>query len=443
MSEKPLRIVLTAGESSGDALGARLMRSLRQDSGRPVEFSGVGGPLMEAEGLASLFPMQDLSLMGIAEILPSLRRVLRRIRQTADFIIHSRPDIVITIDSPDFSFRVAKRVRRSSPLPSPSPPWGEGRGEGAASQKSDLGANGPLTLTLSPRGRGNKEVGPLMIHYVAPTVWAWRPERAAKVARLYDGLICLFPFEPDYFIREGMSAAFTGHPAIDSVQNLGAGMAFRRRHDIPEDAFALGLLFGSRRGEIERMGDVLVQSARRALDQAKPARPLHLIVPTLPHVKGEVEALLSLLAGGEEKVTTHLLTDPAEKWSAFAAMDSALAVSGTVGLELAVSGVPHVIAYKLKRLTYEIVRRKVKAKYAHLANLLLDQPVVPEFIQDDCMPERIAPELARLFNIDGAAATAQRTAFALLKSKLMGNGEASPSEQAGRYVLDLFNAKKS
>jgi lipid-A-disaccharide synthase len=430
-AEALLRVVLTAGEPSGDALGARLMRAMKGQHGGPIEFAGVGGPLMEAEGLRSLFPMHELALMGIAEILPSLRRILRRIRETADFILRYKPDILVTIDAPDFSFRVAKAVQVSRP--------------------------------------------PVMVHYVAPTVWAWRPKRAAKVARLYDGLICLLPFEPEYFVREGMSAAFTGHPAIENIRTLADGMDFRRRHGIPEDAFALGLLFGSRRGEVERIGEILAEATRQAIAQANSSTPIHLIVPTLPHLKAEVEQLLRNILplpssgggvrggglsmassepmkvspphlssppesgrGGEVRI--HLLTDPSEKWIAFAAMDAALAVSGTVALELALSGVPHVIAYRLKRLTYEIVRRRIRVQYAHLANILMDQPIVPEFIQDDCTPERIAPELASLFSINGAAATAQRTAFGRLQSRLAGNGngEGEPSEQAARYVLGLY-----
>jgi lipid-A-disaccharide synthase len=392
---KRLHVVITAGEASGDTLGARLIKMLKAHYDGPIIFSGVGGAQMQAEGLASLFPMEDLSLMGVAEILPKLPLVLRRINETAEAIRHQKPDIVITIDSPDFSFRVAKKVRQA-------------------------------------QGRG-----PLMIHYVAPSVWAWRPERAAKVARLYDGLICLLPFEPAYFIAEGMSAAFTGHPAIEEIKGLPEGRAFRKAHDIPSDAYVLGAFFGSRGGEIKRTGRIMRDALLRALDHPEAPRSINIVAPTLPHLKDRVEALLN---GMPRPV--HVVTDRAEKWPGMASMDAAVAVSGTVGLELAVSRVPHSIIYKMNPLTWRILQRKATVKYAHLANILMDEEVVPEFIQDRCAPDVIAAAIIDRFNSNGYAATAQRTVFLGLLHRLAGAGKGTPSEQAARYVLSLFEEKK-
>ncbi len=389
---RPLKVVITAGEASGDTLGARLMASIRAAWDGPVTFLGIGGPLMQAEGLRSLFPMDELSLMGVFEIAPRALNILKRIRQTAELIVKEAPDIVVTVDAPDFSFRVAEKVR--------------------ARVKSKS----------------------LMVHCVAPTVWAWRPERAAKVARLYDGLICLFPFEPDYFIKEGMAAAFTGHPMMESVGSLEQGMRFRKRRGIPEDAFVLGILCGSRKGELKRTGPILRDAVELAAREATSGGLLHIVAPTLHHLRGEVGAMLKSLP-----YPVHV--GSADKGGAFASMDAAVAVSGTVALELAVAGVPHVIGYRMNPLTWEIVRRKVKVKYAHLANLLLDNDVVPERLQDRCTAGALAEELAPLFSTNGAASTAQRTAFARLRGLLSGSGQGTPSDQAGRYILDLWKAK--
>ncbi len=390
--KKPLRIVIIAGEASGDLLGARLMAAMKVQHQGNISFSGVGGPLMEAQGLQSLFPMNELSLMGILEILPSIPRLLRRIRQTADHIRTDKPDAVITIDSPDFSFRVAQAVQKDSKRDCP---W---------------------------------------VHYVAPTVWAWRPERAAKVAKLYDGVICLFPCEPQYFTREGIKAAFAGHPTIENVGGFSSGQAFRAKYDIPlRDAFVFGVLFGSRHGEIARMGETLRESILQVLAKAQRA-DVRIVAPTFPHLKDKVAALLK-----DVPCPVHIITDPADKWPAFDATEAAIAVSGTVGLELAVASVPHVIAYRMNPLTWSIVRRKVKVPHAHLVNILLEDRVVPEFIQEQCRPELIAEELLPLFNPNGAASTSQRNAFMNLKHRIRGDGEGTPPEQAARFVLSLMS----
>ncbi|MCB1557271.1 MAG: lipid-A-disaccharide synthase, partial [Alphaproteobacteria bacterium] len=263
----PLHIFITAGEASGDVLGASLMAALKKQTGGAVRFSGVGGPLMAREGLASLFPMTDLSVMGVAEVLPKLNLILNRIKQTSEKIKKINPDVLVTIDAPDFSFRVARQVRDCCPNP------------------------------------------PRMIHYVAPTVWAWRPERAKKVAGLYDGIMCLFPFEPSYFEAEGLKAAFVGHPMLESGYERGDGAAFRQTHGIPESARSCGVLFGSRAGELKRMGPLFTEVMARlaALDPGT-----HFIVPTLPHLEEKLRFLLRRIAG----VNIHITSDPGQKWKA-------------------------------------------------------------------------------------------------------------------------------
>ncbi len=361
------------------------MAALRAQAGQPIEFYGVGGPLMAAEGLESLFPMHDLSVMGIAEVLPRLKLILKRIRQSSDFIVNNSVDIVVTIDAPDFAFRVAKQVHDAQ-------------------------------MTRRPK----------MIHYVAPTVWAWRPERAAKVAGLYDGIMCLFPFEPPYFEHEGMKAAFVGHPVLESGYETADGVAFRKAHDVPEDVRTLGVLFGSRSGELKRMGPVFVDVIKRLISRDP---DMHFIVPTLPHLEERVRGLV-------QGLPCTVTADPVQKWAAFAAMDGALATSGTVGLELAVAGVPHVIAYKMNQLTAEIIKRKVTVKYAHLANLLLDAPVVPEFIQGDCTTEPLETALKAL----PEQYAAQKQAFDKVRTLLTGAEKTPPAEQAAAFVFNFSSA---
>lgn len=391
MNSKELHVFITAGEASGDILGARLMKAIRKRAGgRAVRFSGIGGPTMQAEGLTSLFPMTDLSVMGLAEILPRLQKLLARIRQTADTVLALKPDIVVTVDSPDFSFRIARRVKEKA---------------GAARPK--------------------------MIHYAAPTVWAWRPGRAAKVAALYDGIVCLFPFEPPYFEREGMETCFAGHPAAERTAPKGNGSIFRRQHGIPDGVKVLGVLFGSRVGEVRRMGKVL-QAA--AIEIAARHPDLEIVAPTLPHIAPQVADLLRGMPCG-----VHISADPAAKADAFAAMDGAVAVSGTVGLELALAGTPHVIGYRMSPLTWQVVRRAVKAKYAHLANILLDAPVVPEFIQGACTAENMAAALEKLWADEGGRG--QKRDFEKLPGLLSGGGEGeSPSEKAAGFVLEMAAA---
>lgn len=342
MSEAPLKLFLIAGEPSGDSLGAALMDSVREKSPE-ITFSGIGGPLMESRGLVSLFPMQDLAVMGLAEILPRLRLILRRIRECVAAIEREKPDVVVTIDSPDFTLRVARAVRRRM-------------------------------------GRA----APKFVHYVAPSVWAWRPGRAKKLAGIVDAVMCLLPFEPPFFLREGLHAVFVGHPVTRSAFVTADGGDFRAARGMAPDQKVIGLFPGSRRGEIARTGAVLFAAAR-VFAARHPG--VSFVLPTLEHLRSDMERRAAALPA-----PVHIVTG-ADRIQAFAACDAAMATSGTVGLELAAARVPHVIAYRMNRLSWAIIRRMVRVKYAHLVNILLDAPVVPEFIQDSCRPETIADGL--------------------------------------------------
>lgn len=391
-NQKVRRIFVTAGETSGDNLGASLIRSIKQQAPFPVEFYGVGGKQMEEQGVRSLFPMKELSVMGIIEVIPNIMGILKRIQQTADAYNENNYDMMVTIDSPDFSFRVAKQV-------------------------------------LEERKAASK-----MVHYVAPTVWAWRESRAAKVASLYNSILCLYPCEPEYFEKQGMHAHFIGHPVMDDEQykrSADENRDFREELGISKKARVLGVLFGSRRGEINRMGEDFIRGVRRFVANNSPG--VHIVALTLPHLKIEVSGMLQ-----QAGCKFNVIDDHRYKWDALNIMDCALAVSGTAGLELAVANVPHIIGYKMNPITAQIVKYAVKVKHAHLANILLEDNVVPELIQGACEPDNIAEQLDILWNDEDAALTQQQS-FAKLRAIIKPSKEKQPSEMAALHLISMLS----
>lgn len=376
-------IFLIAGEVSGDALGGPLMEALRRQN-PAVRFSGVGGEKMQAAGLTSLLPMQELCVMGIIEVIEHLPRLLKLINWVVEQVEAAQPDVLVTIDLPDFNFRVAKLLKRRGVF----------------------------------KGK--------IIHYVAPTVWAWRPERAKQVAQYLDGMMCLFPFEPAYFTAHGLRAEYVGHPLTQ--RDLGAlnGSRFREKYNIAEGVPTLLVMFGSRESEISQHGDVFIEAIDYVAEQIP---DLELIVPTLPHVEYDVLAVLN-----KTGVPARVTLDQDEKWHGMAAANAGLAVSGTAALELAYAGVPHVVCYKTNPLTWALVRLLVKTRFAHLANILLDrqEAAVPEFLQLHCDAPKIAAGLLKLLK-DKDAVALQAQAFSELRQKLA--TEAAPSELAARFVL--------
>lgn len=379
MSE-PLHVYLIAGEPSGDVLGMRLMEGLKHIAGdREIQFSGVGGPLMSGSGLDSLFAMDELTVMGLAEVLPRIPGILRRIRETADDIKTKKPDVVVTIDAPDFCFRVAKKLTGSDMR---------------------------------------------IVHYVAPSVWAWRPGRAKKVAKLVDHVMCLLPFEPPYFERAGVDATFVGHSILESGADGGDGKAFRDRHGITADERVLLALPGSRMSEISRLVDIFGETIRRTTAITGPCR---VVIPTLTSISNEVRVRTS------DWDNVLITDDAAEKYDAFAAADAAIAASGTVSLELAMAGVPSLIAYRVAPLSAFIAKRLIRVEYASIVNLILDKPAIPEFLQDDCTPENMTPALTDLLR----AGRGRDTQIAEISKALdaLKPGEDRPSVAAARVVL--------
>ena len=388
-----LTLFLIAGEPSGDRLGASLMAGLKTLA-PDIAFQGVGGPLMQAEGLESLFPMEDLSVMGIAEVLPRLRHLLARRDQAAAAVLAAAPAALVTIDSPDFCLRVAGRVKAARPdLPT--------------------------------------------IHYVAPTVWAWRPGRAAKMARVIDHVLALFPFEPRYMEEAGMGCDFVGHPVVtDPVPDAAEARAFRSRHGIGADVPLICVLPGSRRGEVSRLAPVFGAALRPVLAELPEAR---LVVPAARPVAGVVIEAVADWPGAPVVLDPRRQAAPeaeAEKRRAFGAADAALASSGTVALELAATATPMVVAYDMNWLSRVIIKRMMRIDSVNLVNIITGRRAVPEFIGEACRPAPIAEALIAALT-DETARAAQQTA-ACETMQALGRGAEPPGLRSARAVLGVI-----
>ena len=384
MTDHPARIFMLAGEPSGDMLGGRLIRALRAQAGGSLELFGVGGARMRQEGLVSLFPMDELSLFGIGEILPHLPNLARRLRLTAHEIMQRRPDLVLTIDAPGFALRLQRRLSR---LPV------------------------------------------LRVHYVAPQVWAWRASRAARLARDLDHLLALLPFEPAYFERHGLASSFVGHPVVEEPAGQQDGPAFRRRYEIPPDAPLLCLLPGSRKQEVRYHLPVL-KDAVALLWQRMPR--LRVVLPTLGHLAAQIRDEV-----GRWDVPVLVLEDRWDRFGAYAASWLAIAASGTVSLEVALAGLPLITIYRTGPLTGWIARRLITVPHVNLVNLILSRPAVPEFLQEDCRPELIAASAARLMT-DEHLRQEQQVALAEAIRRLGGIEEPPPSQRAATRILQIL-----
>ena len=387
-----MRVFILAGEPSGDKLGGALMAGLKTLV-PDVTFEGIGGLEMTAQGLTSRFDMSELSVMGLAEILPKYRALMARINQTAEAVVEMAPDVLITIDSPDFSFRVARRVKAKSNIRT--------------------------------------------VHYVAPTVWAWRAGRAQKIAAYVDQVLALLPFEPPYMEAAGMRCDFVGHPVVaEPVASEDDAQVFRARHGLGAAPVAL-VLPGSRQSEVSRLGPVFQQVVAR-LGLERP--DLRIVIPAAASMVGAVRRLTQnwdpqpvILNPLDQNVA-----DPAaEKRAAFRAADVALAASGTVSLELAASQTPMVIAYDMNWLSRQIIGRMVKLDTVTLVNLVSETRAVPEYIGANCLPGPIAAEVLKVLE----APSDQLAAMAVTMERLGQGGEA-PGLRAARAVVEGIEAHR-
>jgi lipid-A-disaccharide synthase len=382
-------IFVIAGEPSGDALGGALIAALRRRAGPGLRVAGIGGERMREEGITSLVPLGDLAVAGITEVLPRAATILRHVRETVAVIRAARPDAVVTIDSSGFNWRIAHALRR--------------RGE---------------RLPL--------------IHYVAPMVWAWRAGRARRVARWYDHLLVLLPFEPPYFERVGLACTHVGHPVIDSGADKGAGDRFRAAHAIAPETVVLSVLPGSRGGEVRRLMPIFGETLRR-LEAA--IGEFRVVVPTVENV-----AELVSVGVREWPGAPIVLRGVEAKYDAFAASRAALAASGTVALELAMARVPMTVAYRLNPLTEALLDRILKVRQVNLINLILGRTVVAEHLRGDCTPERLAATLVELIRDERVRAAHREGYDAAMR--LLGAGGVPPSLKAADTILEIITARR-
>jgi lipid-A-disaccharide synthase len=376
--------MLVCGEPSGDALGAQLMQGLKALGGDGVRFTGVGGIAMTREGLQSLYPLDATAVMGLREVVPAIPAILKRVKQAVDFAIATRPDAVVVIDSPDFTHRIAKALKK-------------------------------------------RDASIRTVNYVAPQVWASRAYRARAMARYFDLVLALFPFEVPFFERFGLKAVFVGHPVIERRAKMTGGADLRARLNIAAGTPLLALLPGSRTSEIRFILPTFKASVTLL---AKRIPRLVTVLPTVPHVAARVRA-----ACENWPTPLHILENETDRYAAFDAATVALAASGTVTAEIALSRTPMVVAYKLGALTFALVRRFITVRHIALVNILLNRSAVPELIQSAATPTALADAVVTLFQ-DSNERAAQIAAMDEFAAAL-GEGDEPPSLRAARVLLDF------
>ena len=382
---RPPRILLVVGEPSGDALGGQLIDALKVITSGHVQILGVGGELMRAAGLQSLYSITDTSVMGLREVVPKVPTIRRRVHQVAAFAKQTQPDVAVMIDSPDFTHWVARHIRKNCP---------------------DM----------------------KIVDYVAPQVWASRPGRAVTMAKSFDNVLCLLPFEVPIFQNVGMGAAFVGHPVVERTPKPGQGEAFRARHSIPPEQKVLLLLPGSRSNEIRFLWPIFREAVEQTISVVG---NLKVVLPTVQNVSTRIRSLV-----GEWNRDVLVVDGQEEKLAAFDAADAALAASGTVTTELALSATPMVVGYKLGALTAAVARPFVKVPYITLVNLILGKEAVPEFVQEQCTSANLSRELVRL--ITNHASRVEQVTACASAVKAMGLGDEKPSMRAAREILRIM-----
>ncbi len=383
-TKESVTIYLVTGEPSGDLLGARLMRAMKKKYQDKVSFIGVGGESMIREGLNSLFNIKDLAVMGLAEVIPSIPLVLKRLNQTVQDIIDKKPDIVMTIDSFSFSARVHKKLKK-------------------------LKFKNPH------------------VHCVAPQVWAWKKGRAKKVGSYMNHLFCLLPYEEQYFTPYNMPTTFIGHPVIEGGADSGNASLFKQTHNIPDNTTVLTMLPGSRKNEVAFLMDMFMKATENLQQKHK---NLFVVIPTVATVSDKLKNML------KNWDIPHVIVEGEQaRYDAFAASDVAMAASGTVSLELALAGVPHLIAYRVNKLTGILAKKLLKIKYVNLINILSDKEIIPELLQEKCTIQNLTDTIELLLK--------NKTQAVDESLKQLGYGQAlSPSEKMGDILLSIIQQSK-
>ncbi|MCT4634824.1 MAG: lipid-A-disaccharide synthase [Rickettsiales bacterium] len=373
------KIYIIAGEASGDNIGAKLMKAIRSQNPN-VEFYGIGGDKMQGQKMKLLFPAKELSVMGFLEVLPHIFKFLKLIKQTIEDIIRIQPDVVITIDSPGFCFRVAKNVKE--------------------------------------RIKGK------LVHYVAPTVWVYKPERAKKIAKLYDHLLVILPFEPEYFLKEGLATSYVGHPAIEDLK-MQDKQIFRNKYKIPQGNLLVCLAPGSRKQEIKRLLPIFLESIQYLSKKVK--QNITIVIPIKDYLKKMIEE-------GIDESLDIILVDEKDKEGLFSSCDVALAKSGTITTELAFYQMPMVVGYKINPISYWLLKRMVVGKYATILNVLADKELVPELLQDKCNPLEIGEALYQATLLQNRTKWNKEVKLQLAKLQV---GKKIPSQLAAKVILNI------
>jgi len=379
------KFFLVAGEASGDLLGSKLMKEIKEAQ-KDAEFVGVGGPLMEEEGLKSIFNYEELTIMGFVEILPKIPAILKKIKQTSNEIIKTKPDCIITIDSPDFCFRVMKKVKN---------------------------------VTSAKK-----------VHLIAPSVWAYREKRAAKISKLYDLLLAILPFEPPYFTKYGLKTVFIGHPITENKPDFKKkdeiNEQFRDKYDIRKDDKVICTTPGSRIGEVKKIYPEFIEALNILATKDK---SIVVTIPMTPKTKNIVSEM------SKDLKCKYILVNSDEKKAALLSSNFALAKSGTNNLEFSLYKIPMIVAYKVNYLSYIIGRLLIKIKFVNLINIILNQPVIAEMIQRDCQGKKLAQKLGELMENKKL----QVNQINLSQSALSFLGldfKESPSKKAAKEILE-------
>lgn len=383
-----MKVYLIAGEPSGDLLGSRLMRAMRRKD-KNVEFFGVGGDTMESEGLKSLYDISDLAVMGLTEVIPSIPKILKHIKETIADIQKVEPDVVVTIDSWSFSSRIHKALRKL-------------------------------------------KLGIPQVHYVAPQVWAWKKKRAHTMYKYIDCLLTLFPYEPKYFTPYKLDARFVGHPVIESGAITANGQAFRKKFNISEDKKIITILPGSRKNEVSRLLPVFMEAAQELHNADK---DFYFVLPTVKTVANMVKAELK-----NYELPVLVVENQQDRYGAFRVSSAAFAASGTVALELAICDVPHIIAYKVAPLTAFFARRVLHIQFVNLSNILLGREIIPELLQERCVKGNIRSYILELLRHEDLYHR-QMDGFVKIR-KILGQGEQTPSQNAADIIFDVIKNQK-
>ncbi|AIL65942.1 Lipid-A-disaccharide synthase [Rickettsiales bacterium Ac37b] len=383
-----LKVFLIAGEASGDNLGAKLMQALNYYSTVPIEFYGIGGNNMEKAGLNSFFPMQELSLIGFFEILPNIRRIIKRINETVQYIKYIKPDIVITIDSPGFCTNVVQKL-----------------------QKEDI----------------------KFVHYVAPSVWAYKPSRAVKFAKLYNHLLALLPFEPPYFEKVGLPCSFVGHPIIEDFDKPeNHSHIFKTKYNIHIKDKLLCIMPGSRISELSRLLPIFCKTAKILINSQTVSK---IIIITLPHLINKVQNIVN-----SANLNTIIVANEEEKKAALYSSNIALVKSGTSTLEVAMSKLPMIVAYKVNPLSALLLKILIKIPYVTLINILANKQIIPEFLQNKCTPKILSNALQTLLH-DSQMRQTQINASSEAINSLKPNNTLLPSHKAALVILKILKLK--